>query len=312
MGLGIYLILSKLEKKEIETAELELIMFSLFFFLWVQFIFFKDVFIKEGINFVWQNVPPQMIQEYFPQVPILEAILLVSIIPFVSGIFIVYRALFQLKSSNSLLLISLAVSTIILSGLRLIEFTLALEFLGVVLAIFFASFYLDLKDYLEKTKLKRLKKNLLPIIVILLTITMVVPAIFTALQQELPSDADAAAFKWLEENTAKDSRVASLIEEGNLVAYYGQRKNLMDEQFGLIPDTEEKFTDLNSLYVTKFETRAIDVINNYDLRYIMYSEQAQKRYEQEKPDYLSKRCFEKVYDNGAKIYLAKCVLEKTK
>src|SRR3989344_3915807 len=99
-----------MEGKKINRKELELILFTLFFFVWTQFIFFKNVFMREGLSFVWQNIPRAIVMEYFPQISILKAIVLVSVIPFIAGIFIVYQALFRLQSTRSFLLISLAIS----------------------------------------------------------------------------------------------------------------------------------------------------------------------------------------------------------
>src|SRR3989344_7505497 len=64
VGFGIYLLLSFIEGKRTARSELELIIFSLFFFIWIQFIFFKNVLVKQGIAFIWQNIPAQIIQEY--------------------------------------------------------------------------------------------------------------------------------------------------------------------------------------------------------------------------------------------------------
>src|SRR3989338_3328104 len=135
VGFGAYILLSWLEGKTIMPAEKELMLFSLFFFLWVQFLFFKNILLQEGIAFIWHNIPAAIVQDYFPKFSLVQAIILVSAIPFLAGILVVYRSLFQLRSKKAFLLISLVISTSILSALRLVQFHISLMFFGIVLAV---------------------------------------------------------------------------------------------------------------------------------------------------------------------------------
>jgi len=310
MGFGIYLLLAVIEKKEIDREEIEVILFSVFFFVWIQFLFFKNLFIEKGISFIWQNVPPQIIQEYFPTVSVAQALILVSIIPFLVGVFVVYRSLFQLKNERSFLLISFAVSTTLLTWSRLIEFKLSLAFFSIILAILFAPFYQDLKIFIKKTRVSHWA-NYLPIILIgLLALTMIFPAVKVSLEQETPTNSEIAAFRWLKENTPENSRVLALLEEGHLITYYGKRKNIIDNKFASIKDIEERFSDSNSLFTTKFQTQASDLIDKYNLDYIMFTTKAKEKYQQSNFKYLSINCFERVYKDDTKIYRVKCSLNE--
>ena len=309
IGFGIYLLLSLLENKKVNRAEIELIVFSLFFFIWVQFLFYKRIFLTEGISFIWQNVPLQIIQQYFPQVSITKAIFLVSIIPFLAGIFVVYRSLFELKGQKSFLLISFGISTTILAWFRIIQFQLSLAFFGLILAILFASFYRDAMNYFNKTRLIKMKKFFVGGIIALLLLSLIYPAINNALKQNTPTDEQVEAFKWLNGNTPKNSKVAALLEEGHLITYYGQRQNFMDDHFSLIKNIEKRFGQLNSLFVTKFQTQALDISQEYEIDYLVVSPKATTKYKVNKLGYLSKSCFQKVYDVETKIYLIKCEIK---
>ena len=152
IGFGIYLSLLVIERKKIDRQQIEFILFSLFFFIWIHLIFFKQVLLNRGINFFWLNIPSQIISQYFPVPTITQAIILVSLVPFIAGIYIVYRSLFTLRDQKSFLLISFVISTIILSWFRLIKFNLSLAFFGIILSILFALFYDDLNRSLLKTK----------------------------------------------------------------------------------------------------------------------------------------------------------------
>ena len=310
MGFGIYILLSFIEGKKMDRAETELILFSVLFYFWIQLIFFKKVLIESGSAIIWQNVPPQIIVQYFPEIPIVNAVLLVSIIPFVAGIYVAYRSLFQLKTKKNFLLISLVISTTTLTWFRLIEFKVSLSFFGLVLAILFATFYQDTINYFQHTKSKHLKKYFPVTISFLLIITMLIPAINVSLDQKTPSENDLAAFKWLEKNVPENKGVVALLEEGHLVTYYGQRKNFMDDQFSMIENTEKRFSDLNSLYTTKFQTHAISLLDEYNYKYLIFTPLANVKYDLDSFEYIKGKCFEKVYDNRTMIYLSRCTLHE--
>jgi len=308
VGFGIYLLLSLVEGKKINRAELELILFSTFFYLWIQLIFFKSVLLQEGIGFIWQNIPSAIIAEYFPAISITQALVLVSIIPFVAGIWVVYRSLFQLKNTRAFLLISLVISTTILTWLRLIQFEASLGFVSIILAILFASFYQEALIFLAKTKIAHLHRRFSLALIILLLPTLVYPALAAAWQQEVPSEEEVIAFKTLQVNTPPDARVLALLKEGHLVTYYGQRKNLMDGQFALIPDIEERFADSQLLYTTSFQTQAIGIMDKYNLRYLMITSQARKRFDITIFKYFDTDCFQRIYKNETRVYKTTCTL----
>lgn len=312
IGLGIYMLLSFIEHKKINSEEKELVLFSLFSFIWIQFIFFKKVLLTEGAGFIWQNIPSPIIQNYFPQVSILNSILLVSVVPFLIGIIVVYRSLFQTKKSNLFLLISLVIATTFMAWLRFIRFNFSLSFFGIILAILFASFYQDLTNYLERTKLPLLKKYFLPATLIILAVSIIPTAITASLSQNTPSSQEIAAFQWLAKNTQKTAGVSALLEEGNLVTYYGKRRNLMDDQFSLVRKVETRFSDLNTLYTTKFQTQALKILDTYSIQYIVLTPAAKQRYQLAGLNYLTPECFKRVYEQQTKIYLVKCTLKETK
>ncbi|MEK6900063.1 MAG: hypothetical protein AABX05_02980, partial [Nanoarchaeota archaeon] len=169
-------------------------MFSLFFFLWAQFLFFKRSLLKEGISFIWQNVPTKIISEYFPRFSIGEALLVVSIIPFLCGAFVVYRSLFETKNQRIFLLIGLVIAAIIMTWLRIIRFTESLAFFAVILAVLFSLFYGDTEKYVRKTRLAHYKRYLLPLTLLLLMVSTVIPAISASLNQGTPTEEELAAF----------------------------------------------------------------------------------------------------------------------
>ncbi|MDO8656534.1 MAG: glycosyltransferase family 39 protein [Nanoarchaeota archaeon] len=310
IGYGVYGVLSFIELKPLPKIEKEVVIFSLFFFVWSQFIFFKNTLLSQGIRFIWRNVPPQIISTYFPEISIPKAIVAVGIIPFVVGIIITYRSLFQLRDRKLLFLLSLVISTIVLTWLKLMEFEFSLAFFGLILAIFFASFYAQSSGYLHKTTLKFLKKNYGAIIIFLLAFSTIWPAINMALHQPIPTVEEVTAFSWMKDNLPANSTIAALMEEGHLITYYGQHKNMMDNQFALAKDAGNRFADLQFLYTTPFQTQAFEIMDKYGVDYLVLTPQAQEKYDFAGLKYYSPHCFKRVYGAQTRIYRVKCSLQE--
>ena len=312
MGLGIYLFLSYAEGKKIQKYEIEVVIFSVFFFIWTQFLFFKEVFLEEGIKFIQQNIPPQIILIYFPSISISQAIVLVSVIPFLAGVFTIYRSLFKLKNQKLFLLISLAISTSLLAWFQLIQFKVSLAFFSVILAILFSSFYLEIKNYFQKTKLHHYQKYLAPLTLLILALSLVFPATATALNQDVPSVEEIAALQWIKENTPPNTGVLGLLEEGHLITFFAERKNLMDQQFPLVEDVEERFQDLNTLYTSPFQTEALELLNHYNLKYFLITPHTKEKYSLSIPRYFGGECFKRIYKNETRVYEVTCTIDKKK
>lgn len=309
IGFIIYLLLALLERKKVPRTEIELIIFSVFFYIWSQFLFFKNTLLEEGVQVIWQNVPPQIVQQYFPAFSLTNSLLLVSIIPFIAGTYIVYRSLFKLKFTKEFFIISLVISTTLLTWLKIIPFEESLSFFGLSLAALFASFYIDITKYTATTKLNNLQKYFFPVLAILLVVSMLPSTLTISLQQPLPTDEEITAFKWLEDNTPEGSKVLALLEEGHLVTYYGKRKNFMDTQYNAIHNIEEEFTKFNTLFTTTFSTAAVEILDGNNINYLMITPKGKEKYHIPTFRYIDAGCFSRVYKEETKIYERGCVLE---
>lgn len=308
IGLLIYLVLSSLEGKKILKAEKELTLFSFFLFLWIQFIFFKNTLIKEGIGFIWQNIPPQIIQNYFPKLTIGKTILFISPIPIIIALYITFQTLFQKRNKDLFLIISFVISTTLLTSSQLIPIKISLAFLSILAAILFAQFFKQLIIFLRKTKIAK-HQNLITILTIIILLATILPfSLSNALNENTPSIQEINGFSWLKNNTEKNSAIASLLEEGHLINYAGSRKNIMDEKFNAINDIEQRFNDLNLIFTTPFSTKALHLLEKYNIDYIIFTPKAKEKFHKLK--YLSKDCFEQVYNKEkVKIYKVTCTIK---
>ena len=85
----------------------------------------------------------------------------------------------------------------------------------------------------------------------------------------------------------------------------------MDSHFNLIEKVEERFSALNSLFTTKFKTQALEILDKYEMKYLVVTPSAQKQFKIEELSYVTKDCFELIYDEETKIYHVKCQLSES-
>ncbi len=321
-----YALFSLFEGQKVTQAEKEIMLFSLFFFLWVQFLLFKNVFLTEGVSFIWQNIPSIIRTDYFPVLNLEEALFLVGFIPLITGVIFVYTALTNEKNKNVFLMLGILIASFALTGLRLLEFNIAIAFTGLVLAIIFAPFYDTLVEYYKKSKfslfeqaatqkaksLLRVKKFMqisTIVLLILLIPSMVVPSLTYSLEQEVPTQDEIELFVWLDANTAQDATIAADVREGHLVSYLSKRKNVMDPEFHLIDDVETRYTDITSLYTTHFQTHVLDIAQKYDINYIVLTDATRERLDIGQLSYRTSNCFDLVQNiNNNKAYAVRCEL----
>ena len=82
----------------------------------------------------------------------------------------------------------------------------------------------------------------------------------------------------------------------------------MDTNFLLTPKIDQRLNDLDTIYDTKFETEAVNILNEYKTNYIFVSSFDRQKYSIEDPEYISdKNCFTKIYYfESSDIYYTKC------
>jgi len=313
VALMLYLFLSWLEKQKITKAEVEITIFSLFFLLWSQFLIYKNAFLEEGPGIIWQNIPSPILSQYFAKFNLLSAIVSIGLIPFLFGIYIIYRYLFKTKNKEVLLFASFALSVFLLLWLRLIEINIGLAFLGIVLVILFSYSYKLLFLYTEKTRFS--KKLVFFVLVFIFIIASIIPSFEVSRKtiSEAYTDDEISAFEWLRNNTPVDSTVVATVREGGLINYVAERRNVIDSNFLFAKNAERRLEDVKLIYTTFLETDAITHLNKYNISYIVLSDRARELYDIRALSYTSDtNCFELVYNKRTRIYKSICKKEEIK
>ena len=309
-ALLVYLVFIFLEKMERTRAETELVLFSTFLIVWTLFVSFKKAFLEHGLAILWQNIPEQLLRNYFANINLLTVIYFIGLIPFIFGLYAIYKYSFGEKDKKIYLLISFAVVIASLMWLKLIELKLALMFIGFIMIFLFAKSYEFVLTIIHNKKL-RLAFTLS--IFLLILISSVVPSLVLASIKikEAYSYEEISALEWLNRHTTKDDIILSNLDEGHMIATISDRKNFIDSNFMFVENIDQRLEDAYKMYKTPSQTQAITLMNKYGISYIYFSKRAKKNYGISEIAYADENCFEREFGNkDVEIYKSLCIIEE--
>lgn len=301
----------KLSNLKQEPAELEAILFATLITTCSVFLIFKKAFLVHGLSVIWQNIPSQILRYYFTNVNFLDLLYKIGIIPLLCGIYIIFVYTYREKNKNINMMISLAISTFLLMWLHLLKLETGLIFLGIILTILFGQFLKNLLVYMSNTKVSKLKLLFSIILFLLFIPTSIIPSIIYTKDSLTftPLEKDILALMWLKTNTNSDSVVLASLGNGHLITYLSGSKNVADSYFLLTENIDERIDEMSEIYTTPYKTDAINLLNKYNVDYILFSSLEKSNYKVKKLSYAGdEKCFELVYKGEAEIYKSLCTL----
>jgi len=311
-GLLVYLLFLFVEKMKISRIEIELILFSTFLIVWTLFLFFKNAFLNYGFSLLWQNIPLNMLKNYFANTSLSNIIYFIGLIPLIFGVYAVYKYTFMEKDKETYLLISFAVVIVLLMWLRLIEINLSLIFIGLIMTFLFAKIY---DSFIKKIKNKKVKIIVNSLCILLIILSSILPAIALSSTKirDTYSEKEIQALMWVRQNTDTEEVILSTLNEGNLIATIALRRNFIDSNFMFVRDIEQRIEDTYKIYRTTSQVEAITLLNKYGIHYIYFSKRAKKEYNIESLDYIDEKCFQKAFSNeDVEIYKSLCTIQETR
>lgn len=312
IGLLFYLLLLKLENHHIEMKELEIILFFTFLTFWVNLLIFKNAFLSHGFLVIWQNMPTEIITGFFNKLTLLETFYTISIIPLLLGLYGFYLAFHEEKNKEVMLLTGFGISVFLLMWFRLLNLVTSIMLLSITLVIISAFALRKMTNFFERTKLHKYERIFLIVFLILFVITSILPSIYLGLEKarNTPKIEDIVVLEWAGQNTPKTATIAGTLEEGHMIAYYAKRKNIMDDNFLLVQNVDQRLNDLDSIYTTRFQIEAVSILNKYDAKYVFFSSHAKKKYETQNLSYIDNECFQQAfYSQNTSLYINKCKVE---
>ena len=136
--------------------------------------------------------------------------------------------------------------------------------------------------------------------------TSFIPTISYGLEEarDTFSEDEVNAFNLLREMDS--GGVVTNVNEGNIVAYFSGKSNIMDEDFVLVPDASQRLEDINNLYSTHSKIIAVRIMDKYNASYIYLSEDSMNNYGITDLPSADEDCISLVYTSGVKIYKNRC------
>ena len=316
LGLMLYLLLLKLENFSVEMKELEIILFFIFLVFWVNLLIYKNAFLTHGLLVVWQNIPLSILSNFFSNLGFIQVLGAVSIIPIIFGVYAFYAAFHLERSKDVMILVSLGLSAFILLWFKLLDLISGLIVLSITLTILTAYTLKRLNDFLEKSKIHKYEKLINLAIIVLFLIT-VIPSILyinnssTIGPKDTPTVGDVETLQWAAYGLPANAVITADLDEGNIVTYYAKRKNIMDTNFLLTPRIDLRLKDLDDVYTTTFETKAIGILNKYNSNYILVTRKTLKKYGIDDLAYIqNNQCFIPIHTyKGANLYKTECTID---
>lgn len=288
IGILSYIIYIYLENKNLEKAHIEYASFFLLFFLWVNFLIYKDAFQIHGFSIILFKNSLSLNMFNFIGIPLI-----------LLGLYSVYLYSSKKKSVYMTLFISLLVSNFLLLWLKLVPIN-TLIIMSMYLVILMGQALREINLKLQKAKISKFASLIMSLIFIILAITQVFPGFF--LYNQGFSDKYIEGFEWIKNNTEENSTILSVPEEGHLITYISNRKNVVDTEY-LLVDYEKRTTKIIEMYTQKFKTKILDVMGEYDADYLILSDKILK-YNIKIQDtiFFSDPCFELVYNGEIKVF----------
>ena len=114
----------------------------------------------------------------------------------------------------------------------------------------------------------------------------------------------------LTDNTNTTDVVLGTVAEGNIISAIALRPNMMDSNFLLVPQINERLRDLQTIFSTSSEIEAVRLLTHYRIDYLFFSKNAKLQYKRTALPYTEDtNCFQLVYDNEVQIFRTRCSIK---
>jgi uncharacterized membrane protein len=124
-----------------------------------------------------------------------------------------------------------------------------------------------------------------------------------------PSLEEIDAFTYFQEAIPVDATVLTHIEEGHLVSTFAKRKNFYDEHFLLAPQSQERYEDARSIYLSQSQATVLTMLHKYGIKYVAVTPKTLAAYPSSTLLFESSECFDPILQrSGIRVYEVKCVL----
>lgn len=309
LAIMLYLVFSWSDNLKIGRSEIELILFSIFVTVFSYLIIFRKVLLVHGPLFIFGNTPDLLFDNFFRNVDIIEALFGIGIIPFLSLFVAAYLYLSRTKKKSVYLPLCFSIVVSVLLLFKLMPMTLGLMYLGTMSVILFGEVFSTILDYYDRMKISYLKLLFYIIFCVLIIITSIIPSIYVLERSSLSlsNDTRINAFSYIKEDMNDNSVVIASPELGHMITHFSGAKVLIDQNYLLIEDVNERFDDMRFIYTSAIGTAAMSRMDKYSVEYIILDDSIRELLNISYISYIDDECFDILYEKGnVSVYKKKC------
>ena len=296
LSMVFYFILNVIGNISMSRLKKEIILFSTLLVFLINFIIYKKAFLEQGIGVVWQNIPNRILGDYFVSFDITNAIFFIGLIPLMLGIIGFFYG-FNKKKDVAVLLSSLSLSVFFLLSLKLISLEVGLIFLGFSLSVFSSLALSRVFSSLRDTKFHKYENLVFSCLFLFVLFFSIIPAakFGSEIADSSLSKKEFLVFSWLKDNSLENETVMAPVVYGQVINYFSGRKSVIDEYYLLAPDVNERYEDVNRVYNSKSEVKALEILREYNAGYIYVPKDIDLEYVKDN------KCFKKRKDGLYKV-----------
>jgi hypothetical protein len=213
----------------------------------------------------------------------------------------IFFGLFKEKNDSIILLTSAILSSLFLLLFKLLNVKIGILFLSIFLVIISSLAISKIYNYLSLTKFIKIRKYFTWIFLLLIFSLSIIPSYFVA--KNLPNyNAQIKSFTWIKNSTSLNSTIVVPLELGNILTETAERKNIIDTNFLLSRNTEERFEDVNIIYDSFSKIKALESLRKYNANYIYLDDYVKNKYNLTKIRYIDdEKCFEEIKNDVYKV-----------
>ncbi len=241
------------------------------------YLLYASAFHLYGLSLFQQNAPLNVVLDQFRALTPLELILGVGILPLLFGVFGLYVGIHREKNEPVYFVSAFGLAVLTLLILHLIQLAQGLLLLGLAGSILSGPAIVFLFDLLSKTRVHSFLRFFPWFLLLLFFLVSFLPAVeqlrlLNPLPQEMITE-----LSMISQGSGKDLVYAAPLFEGHLITSVAHQQNVVDSNFLLAPHPEERLRDIDTLYHTWSEAKALEIVHKYRITHIYFSPLTQDR-----------------------------------
>ena len=253
------LILTKLKK--------EALFFCILIISFLLFITYHKVFFVQGLGLLFQNLDTVNFS-IIADNNLVNLILLAGLLPIVLSLFAFYNCFFKKKSELVFLLSSLLLGILFLFVLGFMNIKDSLIYLTISFCLL-SCYGLDfLLKYTEKFRWNKTKYFLVFLVILAFFMFSFYPSLYALDGVKPISSEKINDFLWLKRHSDSNDVVLSLENDGFIITAIANRRNVIDNDYLLAPNLNERKEDIKLLYKGWYLGNIKGLIEKYNIKWI--------------------------------------------